>query len=484
VAWHLDPTFRVHVQARTDLEERGLGMIDTGLAKRRSHVSTSLRVPNPVEMPIRIPARQRGRLGDPHAERGREPETAEAEREPLATRDGGPRPELREQGPHRWPPSIRIVAEPALERASDPPRHAMHLGGQGAAHVVDHRRGQRHRIGAAKRMLLIDRLEERDAEAELIRGFRDLTARVLLRSHVRGRPGSTRGADRILERLDHASRRARPGVARLRGRVVGMLAAREAEVGDHHATVGRDEHVVRLEVAMHEPFGVRRCEPASGVREHVEDLFQRAWSIAQPRAERHAVDELHRDEHLATERAHVVHRHDVGVGELGHRLGLAQQAARSRGRHHVAVRVALEHLERDTAIELWIVGRVHDPHAARAHAIEQHIAAERGSAIELHRSVSARRATIVADQCIGATQLHIVVLRGSRTANVQPIVQHVAADARRQRSWSRGCYATARRNGWPYPNVVLHRRFVPDDRLSHAHAIRCAAHVLALAQSR
>jgi hypothetical protein len=51
-------------------------------------------------------------------------------------------------------------------------------------------------------------------------------------------------------------------------------------------------------------------------------------SCAGPRrasAHRAAGDELHRDEHLPGVHADVVDRDDVGVRELGERLGLAQQ---------------------------------------------------------------------------------------------------------------------------------------------------------------
>jgi hypothetical protein len=48
--------------------------------------------------------------------------------------------------------------------------------------------------------------------------------------------------------------------------------------------------------------------------------------IRSPIGERRALDELHRQEHLARELSDLVHGHDVGVRELSHRACLAHQA--------------------------------------------------------------------------------------------------------------------------------------------------------------
>ena len=49
-------------------------------------------------------------------------------------------------------------------------------------------------------------------------------------------------------------------------------AAREPEVGDDDPAVAPAQHVVRLEVAMHEPRGVRGREPATRGAERVDDV--------------------------------------------------------------------------------------------------------------------------------------------------------------------------------------------------------------------
>ena len=81
---------------------------------------------------------------------------------------------------------------------------------------------------------------------------------------------------------------------------------------------------------------------------------------AQPRRERLAVDELHRDEHPPAVLADLVHLDDVGMLEPRHRLRLAQQPRAIR-------RVLLAHeLDRDLPRELRVVARVDNAHAAHA----------------------------------------------------------------------------------------------------------------------
>jgi len=145
--------------------------------------------------------------------------------------------------------------------------------------------------------------------------------------------------------------------------------ARQAEVRHAHGAIVRDEHVVGLEVAVHDALRVGGGEPAAGVQEPPEHLAPVAGPRGEPLPERHAVDELHGDEHLAAERARVVYGDDVGVAQAGERLGLAQEA-RLRGRAEVLA----HQLDGDLAVELPIVGGVDDGRAAAPYGLEQHVA--------------------------------------------------------------------------------------------------------------
>ncbi|MCA9661126.1 MAG: hypothetical protein KC486_22485, partial [Myxococcales bacterium] len=180
-----------------------------------------------------------------------------------------------------------------------------------------------------------------------------LGALPLLRGHVHRRPEEGAGAGEIeVERELSWGRRAGVGVgvlARLRGaaqldeRLAAGADAGEAEVHHAHPAVVADHHVLGLEVAVDEAGAVGRREPAADVEEEADDRLGGPRRRPAPARQGHPLDELHGDEDLAVDRADVVDRDDVGVGELGHRLGLAQEA----GAPGLVLAARLEELERD-----------------------------------------------------------------------------------------------------------------------------------------
>ncbi len=96
------------------------------------------------------------------------------------------------------------------------------------------------------------------------------------------------------------------------------------------------------------------------------DLSPSRALLLDPDVERAADYELHGDPHLPLVGAQVEDRNDVGVRQLGERLGLAvQPGARDE------VIVGAEQLDSDLAVELWIVGQVDDAHAARAERAQE-----------------------------------------------------------------------------------------------------------------
>ena len=128
----------------------------------------------------------------------------------------------------------------------------------------------------------------------------------------------------------------------------------------------RDDDVVGLEVAVDEARRVGGGEALAGLQHHGEHLAPRTLAGAQPPAQRLALHEFHDEVDLALELADLVHADDVGVGEPGHRLGLAVQAGASEA---VALR-GPQQLDGDLAVELVVVGRVDDAHAALADLLQ------------------------------------------------------------------------------------------------------------------
>jgi hypothetical protein len=137
---------------------------------------------------------------------------------------------------------------------------------------------------------------------------------------------------------------------------------------------GRARHVVRLEVAVDQAGGVGGGQAAAGRAEDLEDRLRAARRGLQPAGQGLAGHVLHGREHLVAEHAGVVHRDDVGVLQLGQRLGLAQHPGVGLG---VAGRGGRAHqLERDGPIQLRVVGLVDHAHAAAADQLEHHVTAD------------------------------------------------------------------------------------------------------------
>src|SRR5262249_52549128 len=112
---------------------------------------------------------------------------------------------------------------------------------------------------------------EREAEAVLIRAGVDLLATAVLRRHVTERALGPARAALVLE------------------------PDRKAEVTDEHTTVVRYEDVLRLEVAMHEPGGMRRMQALGGLLERQGDRVRRPRLAREPVPERNTLNERHHD---------------------------------------------------------------------------------------------------------------------------------------------------------------------------------------------
>ena len=118
---------------------------------------------------------------------------------------------------------------------------------------------------------------------------------------------------------------AAPGCAVEATRIVGAEAG-QPEVDHAHLAVVRDHDVVGFEVAVDHAALVRRRQAARRRQEDAQDLPHRALLSLQPVGQRVPLDQLHRDEHAVGERAHVIDHHDVGIGDLGGGLRLADEA--------------------------------------------------------------------------------------------------------------------------------------------------------------
>ena len=109
----------------------------------------------------------------------------------------------------------------------------------------------------------------------------------------------------------------------------------------------------------------------------------------EPLGEVAPLDELHAEELLAVVLADLVDRHDPGVVQQGHRLGLVLEPAQLGvvGQH-----AGLDHLQRHRPVEADLPGLVDDAHAAAAQLLRDRVVAEvahRRAAGQARRGVAA-----------------------------------------------------------------------------------------------
>ena len=235
------------------------------------------------------------------------------------------------------------------------------------------RQDRRDRVGrrvAAERALPREHLVEDRPEREDVGPAVGGLAAHLLRRHVAHRAEDDAG----LRAGDRAQVRLPTGL-------VVDLQLRESEVEDLDAPVSGEEQVFGLEIAMDDPFFVRRREPARDLHRVVERLADRNGAGGQALAQRLALEELGDDVRRAVLHAEVVDGRDSRVVQDagGARLGLEALEP---------VRVLREgrgqDLDRDLAAQARIRRAVDLAHAARAERREDLVRAEAGSGGEGH----------------------------------------------------------------------------------------------------
>jgi hypothetical protein len=121
-----------------------------------------------------------------------------------------------------------------------------------------------------------------------------------------------------------------------------------------------DEHIRRLQIAVHDPPPVQRVERAQDAQRGLDRLAQRQRPVSQPPIERLATQQLHDDEDVAVDLPDVEDLADAGMVDAGRGPGLAPQA-RARV---IAARGRADGLDRDLALQPRIARPVDLAHAA------------------------------------------------------------------------------------------------------------------------
>lgn len=126
-----------------------------------------------------------------------------------------------------------------------------------------------------KRVLARQRLEKAHAEGPDIRALVEGKPARLLLAHVSRRSDAISGGG--------ASERSRTRPSACRLRFQDLL--REAEIENLDDTLGGDLHVLRLQIAMDDAFGVCRFEGECYLSEETESLSHRHGALLQPSGE-------------------------------------------------------------------------------------------------------------------------------------------------------------------------------------------------------
>ena len=236
------------------------------------------------------------------------------------------------------------------------------------------RRDERGLARARERLAPRDHLVEHGAEREDVRARVGFLALELLGRHVLEGPEDRAGL-REVRGAGHGRQRRQAGLLRHGRHRLG-----EAEVEQLHARL-RDHDVAGLQIPVHDPLPVRLVERVGDLDAVAQRLIERQRALAEPVAERLALEVLH-DEVLGLAlAADVVERADVRMRELRDGLRLALEALARFGRRG---HVRRQDLDGDRPLEPRVLRLVNLPHPARADRRDDLVGTEAGTRCEAH----------------------------------------------------------------------------------------------------
>ena len=165
---------------------------------------------------------------------------------------------------------------------------------------------------------------------------------------------------------------------------------REAEVEDLDAAVPRHEDVLGLQVAVDDPFLVRRGEAVGDLDRLFDRLAHRQRAAGKPGPQRLAFEQLLDDVGRAVVLADVVNGGDVGMVEDAGRARLLLEALQAL---RIAREGAGQDLDRDVAAEARIARAEDLSHPSRADGGEDLVGPETGAGLDSHELARFYRAS-------------------------------------------------------------------------------------------
>ena len=206
-----------------------------------------------------------------------------------------------------------------------------------------------HGRRAGKRPSSGQHLVQHGAERENVGARIDGQPPHLFRRHVAdGSDDDARARDRLEARHLCFDRHLLPG---------------EAEIENLQPRVAREEEVVGLDVAMDDALFVRRGQAGGRLPREVDRFRRRQRTLAEPRRERFALEELGDDVRAPVVRADVEHSDDIGVVEPADGLSFSGESPKTI---FVRSEGGGEDLQRHVATEPGIARAIDFAHTAGA----------------------------------------------------------------------------------------------------------------------
>ncbi len=252
---------------------------------------------------------------------------------------------------HALDATLRLLAQAALDQPIQLLRHPWHQFAGWLRLLLHQGRQDFGRGVSSERSSPRHHLVEQRPEAENVAARVDRAARRLLRRHVADR---SRYRRRAFVRLR---------LALLRARLPGRHEPGQAEIQDLDRPLRAHHYVAGLQVAVHDPRGVRARQGVRDRDRHLQHLVE-AHPLARDRVlERPAERVLHDDEVDPVHGVDLVHGYDVGMVERGGGPGFLDEAPAA-----AFVRHALrgKHLDRDVPTQARVARAIDFSHASRA----------------------------------------------------------------------------------------------------------------------
>ena len=185
----------------------------------------------------------------------------------------------------------------------------------------------------------------------------------------------------VADRADHhAGIGAGPGAGQRGGSRGDFVLARQAEVEQLHVSVGPDDDVLGLDVAVDDPGGMRDSERFRDLPANLDGALDRQ-PVRRQLAKRRPLDELHGHVTVGADDAGVVDRDDVRMVERGGERGFSKQPVESA---FLVVRGFPNQLDGDVTPQARVAGAIDLTHPTQSERAQNRVRTNSGTGGNCH----------------------------------------------------------------------------------------------------